>query len=242
MGAGTRGFSMQARLLTGLSALIASGFLMQGAALAQGAKPPPKAPEWSTVTKEAAPGAREFDARQLELIRKVTAYFNQMGDMKGLFLQIGPDGKKLRGKIYIKRPSFFRFEYNLPSRQLIISDGTSMAIQDLDLKTDDRYSLDKTIFRIVLRNEVDLARDARILDVGETETRYFLTMQDKDPNAPGRLKLLLTKRPAMELREWISTDSQGLDTHVELVDFGKAENLDKKLFEPPQVFIDKLKQ
>jgi outer membrane lipoprotein-sorting protein len=232
---------MRARLLTGVSALIASGALMQGAALAQGPKAPPATQEWQTVTKDTG-GEREFDAKQRELIRKVTAYFNQMGDMKGLFVQTSPDGKKLRGKIYIKRPSFFRFEYNLPSRQLIISDGQNMAIQDLDLKTDDRYGLDKTVFRIVLRNEVDLARDARILDAGETDTRFFLTMQDKDPNTPGRLKLLLTKKPAMELKEWISTDSQGLDTHVELTEFGKADNLDPKLFVPPQVFIDKLKQ
>jgi outer membrane lipoprotein-sorting protein len=236
---------MQARLLAGVSALIASGVLLQGAALAQGAKPPPKAatPDWSqTVTKEPAAGEREFDAKQLDLIRKITAYFNKMGDMEGRFMQTSPDGKKLRGKIYIKRPSFFRFEYSPPSRQLIISDGTNMAVQDLDIKTDDRYSLDRTVFRIVLRDEVDLMRDARVLDAGETETRFFLTMQDKDPNTPGRLKLLLTKKPAMELKEWISTDSQGLDTHVDLSEFAKAENLDPKLFVPPQVFIEKLKQ
>jgi outer membrane lipoprotein-sorting protein len=235
---------MQARRLAGVSALIASGVLLQGAALGQGVKAPPQAtPEWKqSVTKEPAAGEREFDPKQLDLIRKVTAYFNQMNDMEGRFVQTSPDGKKLRGKIYIKRPSFFRFEYNLPSRQLIISDGQHMVIQDLDLKTDDRYSLDKTVFRIVLRNEVDLLRDARVLDAGETETRFFLTMQDKDPNTPGRLKLLLTRRPAMELKEWISTDSQGLDTHVELTEFAKAEKLDKKLFDPPQVFIEKLRQ
>jgi outer membrane lipoprotein-sorting protein len=215
---------------------------MQGAALAQGAKPPPKAPEWSTVTKEAAPGAREFDARQLELIRKVTAYFNQMGDMKGTFVQTGADHKKLRGKIYVKRPSFFRFEYNLPSRQLIISDGSMMAIQDHDLKTDDRWTLDKTPFRIVLRKDVDLLRDARVLDVGETDTRIFVSLQDKDPNTPGRLKLLMSKKPTVELKEWITTDSQGLETHVELTEFAKVEDLDPKLFVPPPVFLQKLHQ
>ena len=235
---------MQARLLTGVSALIAAGVLVQGAAFAQSAKAPPQAtPEWNqTVTKEPPAGGREFDAKQLDLVRKVTGYFNQMSDMKGLFVQTGPDSKKMRGKIYIKRPSYFRFEYNLPSRQLIISDGNMMSIQDLDLKTDDRWSLDKTVFRIVLRNEVDLLRDARVLDVGETETRLFLSLQDKDPNTSGRLKLLLSRKPAVELKEWISTDSQGLDTHVELTEFTKVENLDPKLFVPPQVFVHKLQQ
>ena len=91
-----------------------------------------------------------------------------------------------------------------------------MIIQDLDLKTDDRWALDKTPFRLVLRKDVDLQRDARILDVGETDTRIYVSLQDKDPNTPGRLKLLLSRKPTMELKEWITTDSQGLDTHVEL--------------------------
>lgn len=235
---------MHARLLTRVAALIATGVVFQGAALAQAAKAPPAAPEWNqTITKEPpAGGGREFDAKQLALIEKVTAYFNQMGDMKGTFMQTSPDGKKLRGIIYVKRPSSFRFEYNKPSRQLIISDGQYMAIQDHDLKTDERWSLDKTPFRIVLRKDVDLQRDARILDVGETDNRIYVSLQDKDPNTPGRLKLLLSKRPSFELKEWITTDSQGLDTHVELTEFAPAENLDAQLFKPPPVTLEKLQR
>jgi outer membrane lipoprotein-sorting protein len=163
-----------------------------------------------------------------------------MSDMKGTFLQTSADGKKLRGGIYIKRPCSFRFEYNRPSRQLVISDCQYMAIQDHDLKTDERWSLDKTPFRIVLKKDVDLLRDARILDVGETDTRIYVTLQDKDPNTPGRLKLLLSKRAPVELKEWITTDSQGLDTHVELTEFVLADNLDPKLFVPPPVYLEKL--
>jgi outer membrane lipoprotein-sorting protein len=237
---------MQARLLTRVSALIAAGALLQGAAFAQTAKAPQQVtPEWNqntTVTKEPVPGQREFDPKQQELIQKLSAYFNAMGDMKGTFMQTSADKKRLRGKIYLKRPNFFRFEYNLPSRQLIISDGQMMAVVDLDLKTDDRWHLDRTPFRVLLRKEVDLLRDAQVLDVGETDTRFYITLQDKDPKAAGRLKLLLIKEPAVELKEWITTDSQGLDTLVELTEFAKAENLDPKLFVPPPVFIDKLQQ
>ena len=223
--------------------MIATGVVFQGAALAQTAKAPPASPEWSqTITKEPPAGGRDFDAKQLALIQKATVYFNQMGDMKGTFMQTSPDGKKLRGTIYVKRPSSFRFEYNRPSRQLIISDGQYMIIQDHDLKTDERWSLDKTPFRLVLRKDVDLQRDARILDVGETDTRIYVSLQDKDPNTPGRLKLLLSKRPAVELKEWITSDSQGLDTHVELIDFVRADDLDPKLFVPPPVALQKLHQ
>lgn len=231
---------MQARSWMRVAALVAVGAGLGTAAVAQTAKAP-ATPEWSqTVTKEPAPG--EFDSKQVDLVQKLTAYFNEMGDMKGDFQQVSPDGKRLRGTIYVKRPSSFRFEYKRPSRQLIISDGRSMIIQDLDLKTDDRWGLEKTPFRIILRKDVDLMRDARILEVSDTEDRIQVLLQDKEPNAVGRLKLLFQKTPALELKEWISIDSQGLETKVELSDFAKADNLDEKLFVPPQIMLDKLKQ
>ena len=118
-------------------------------------------PNWNqTVTKEPACVGQEFDAKQIDLIQKVTNYFNQMGDMKGTFVQISADDKRMRGKFYFKRPGQFRFEYNLPSRQVVVSDGKYLAIQDHDLKTDDRYGLDQTPFRVLLRKDVDLLKDA----------------------------------------------------------------------------------
>ncbi len=234
---------MQARSWMRVTALLAMGAGLGTAATAQSAAKAPATPEWSqTVTKEPVAPAGELDAKQFELVQKLTAYFNEMGDMKGDFQQISPDGKRLRGKIYVKRPSFFRFEYNRPSRQLIISDSKNMVITDLDLKTEDRWGLDKTPFRIILRKDVDLSRDAKILEVGESEDRIYIGLQDKEPGTVGRLKLLFQKTPAIELKEWVTTDSQGLDTKVELVEFAKVDNLDPKLFEPPQVFLEKLQR
>jgi outer membrane lipoprotein-sorting protein len=233
---------MQARLMARLVLVAATGIVLGVPSLAQSAKTPP--PSWNaTVTKE-QPGvtAQAFDAKQTELIGKVTAYFNEMGDMKGMFVQTSADNKRLRGKFFVKRPTFFRFEYNPPSRQLIVSDGTYMAIQDHDLKTDDRYGLDRTPFRILLRKDVDLMRDARILEVGEEGDRIVLALQDKNPDTVGRIKLYLSQKPALELKEWVTTDSQGLDTRVELTEFAKAEDLDPKLFVPPPVTLQRLQQ
>ncbi|MBX9591357.1 MAG: outer membrane lipoprotein carrier protein LolA [Hyphomonadaceae bacterium] len=224
-------------------ALVAAAAALAGTALAQGAKAPLQAPSWNqTVTKEAEVAGQEFDAKQMEIIQRVTAYFNQMGDMKGNFHQVTADNKRLRGKFYIKRPGQFRFEYNLPSKQIIVSDGKYLIIEDHDLKTDTRWGLDQTPFRVLLRKDVDLVRDARILEVGETDDRIVLALQDKSPDTPGRIKLFLLKKPAVELKEWITTDAQGMDTRVELQDFGKAENLDPKLFVPSSVTLQKFQQ
>jgi outer membrane lipoprotein-sorting protein len=219
---------------------LAASFAVAASAVAQGTKsPPPANPNWNqTITKDGE--GQEFDAKQLALIQKVTGYFNQLGDMKGNFVQLSPDNKRLRGKFYLKRPGQFRFEYNLPSKQLIISDGKYLSIQDLDLKTEDRWGLDQTPFRVLLRKDVDLLRDARILEVGEADDKIVIALQDKSPDTVGKIKLFLQKSPALELKEWITTDAQGLDTRVELFEFAKADNLDPKLFVPSSVALQKV--
>lgn len=233
---------MQSRLQVACVAVL--GAVMAAPTLAQSAKaPPPGDSTWSqTITKAPAVEGQELNPKQVEIVKAVNAYFNQMSEMKGLFVQISADNKRLRGKVYVKRPGQFRFEYNLPSRQLIISDGKYLAIQDHDLKTDDRPSLDNTPFRVLLRNDVDLLRDARILEVGDTGDRIFLALQDKNPDTVGRIKLYLQKKPELELKEWITTDSQGLETRVELPEFSKVEGLDPNLFVPPPIALQKLQQ
>ena len=218
---------------------LAATLAVAASAVAQGTKPPPPAnPNWNqTVSKEGE--GQELDAKQMALIQKVSQYFNQLGDMKGNFVQLSPDNKRLRGKFYLKRPGQFRFEYNLPSKQLIISDGKYLSIQDLDLKTEDRWGLDQTPFRVLLRKDVDLLRDARILEATEIDDKIVIALQDKSPDTVGKIKLYLQKSPTVELKEWITTDAQGLDTRVELFEFGKADNLDPKLFVPSSVALQK---
>ena len=120
---------MHARHPVHLALMAFVGVALVGTAWAQGAKSPPQPqPNWNqTVTKEPDASGQEFDPKQMELIQKVTNYFNQMGDMKGNFVQISADNKRMRGKFYIKRPGQFRFEYNLPSKQIVVSDGKYLA-------------------------------------------------------------------------------------------------------------------
>jgi outer membrane lipoprotein-sorting protein len=198
---------------------------------------------WSgTVKREAAITGEEYSKAQMELIKKVTTYFNEMSEIKGLFVQTSADNKRMRGKFYVKRPGRFRFDYNLPSRLVILSDGQYMAIQDLDMKTDDRVELDRTPFRVLLRKDVDLLRDAQILEVQEVDDVVVLALQDRNPDNAGRIKLFLQKKSGLELKEWITTDAQGLDTRVELTEVNKAEGLNPELFKPANMIFQKQQQ
>ena len=184
--------------------------------------------------------AKVFDANQIATIKKVTDYFNALNNLKGVFQQTNPDGKKMRGAVLVKKPGRFRFDYNKPSQQIVVSDGKMLAIQDLDGNADDRYELDNTPFRMLLKKDVDLLRDARILEVQEAEDLIIMTVMDKSPDAPGKIKLFFSVKPALELKEWVTTDAQNLDTRVELSAINRTDEIDAAKFDIKSVALNKL--
>jgi len=171
-----------------------------------------------------------LDEKQTEVIKKISGYFGKLENLKGSFVQTGADKKRMRGKFFVKRPGRFRFDYALPSKQVIVSDGEYLAVQDLDINTEDRVALDQTAFRLLLRKDVDLIRDARILEVQSADDLVVVALQDKSPDAPGRIKLFFSAKPELQLKEWVTTDAQGLDTTIEVSDLSTTEQLDATMF------------
>jgi outer membrane lipoprotein-sorting protein len=128
------------------------------------------------------------------------------------------------------RPGRFRFDYARPSRQVVISDGRYLAIQDHDLNNEDRVALDDTPFRLLLRSDVNLLRDAKIMEVQQSDDLIVVGLEDKNPNSPGQIRLFMTTKPKLELKEWVTRDAQGLKTRVEVSDLAKSVELDSDLF------------
>lgn len=215
-------------------------------AVGQDAKKPAANPAGQGWSGQVQPGAgtdaKVLDQKQMAAIKKVTDYFNSLNNLKAVFQQTNPDGKRLRGKLAVKKPGRFRFDYNLPSKQIVVSDGKMLAIQDSDVNSDDRYELDNTPFRMLLKNNVDLIRDARILDVQEADDLIILSVMDKSPDAPGKIKLFFSVKPALELKEWVTTDAQNLDTRVELSGVNRADEVDAALFDIKSVAIENLQK
>jgi len=235
----------------GAACLLALISAAGGQAWAQDAKAAPPAgangaaanPGWAgTVTAEPDPNATSITAEQTAAVQKVSTYFKELANLKGIFLQTDPDRKQMRGRFYVKRPGRFRFDYGSPSKKVIISDGRWLAIQDHDINSEDVYELDNTPFRLLLGDDVDLLRDARILDVQEAEDLIILTMQDKSPDAPGRITLFMTKQPVLDLKEWVTVDAQGLETRVELSNLDKSEDIDPALFKRENITLKKFQQ
>jgi outer membrane lipoprotein-sorting protein len=228
-----------------LTVFLASTYLATSAASAQDAKRSVSANPLTTgVSGQEAQTTRlagELNSREIELVDKVSAYFNQMSSLKGEFVQTSAGGSRLRGKFYVKRPGRFRLDYARPSRLVVVSDGRHVAIQDHDLKTDDRWDLDQTPFGTLLRQDVNLLRDARIFDVQETEDTIVIAFEDKNQLASGPLKMFLAKKPALELRKWMTKDLRGLDTLVELSSVARADDFEPDFFKPASMAADRLR-
>lgn len=176
-----------------------------------------------------------LDDSQTKVVKTVSDYFADLKDLKGVFVQTGSDKKRMRGNFFVKRPGRFRFDYARPSRQIIISDGNYLAIQDLDLNNEDRVALDQTPFRLLLRKDVDLLRDARITEVQHSDDLIVLGLQDKSPDTPGKIKLFLATKPELALKEWVTTDAQGQDTRIEVSNLVKSDEIDVNIFKIQQL-------
>ena len=222
----------QAALAT-LLALGALGFVGGAQVNAQQATAMAPAPAASTGT---------LDDKQTAALKEVSKYFNDLKQLKGAFNQTNADGKKMRGKFYIKQPGKFRFDYGSGSKMIIVSDGKNLSVQDLDLKTDSSWELDRTPFRLLLRKDVDLLRDAAVLEVQDVDDLIIVSIQDKSPETPGRIKLFLGKKPALELKEWVTTDAQGIDTRIEIADLNRTEEVASDLFTPQSPVLQKIQQ
>lgn len=147
-------------------------------------------------------------------IDRVSTYMSSLTDMEGNFLQVGPDGSLAEGKFYLRRPGRLRFEYTPPEKMLVVADGTWVAVKD-GYSATQRYPLGATPLGLLLEDHVDLAKEVKILGVERQPGALRIKLADKSGNAPGDITLVFDE-PGLQLRQWVVTDAQGLQTTVAL--------------------------
>lgn len=201
-------------------------------------------------TTESAPGTatetqQPLDAQppivltpdQIRLLGKINTYLNSLIHLQGRFVQTDHRNEEKRGRFYVRRPGRLRFDYSAPSKLRIVSDGQYLSIEDHDLMTVDKFPLDATPIQLLLGEDVDLTRDAVILDMRQDDTAAVIVLKDKSGNSPGQLQLYF-KRPELELYEWIITDAQGLDTRIQLADLVAGNEKSEEFFQASDIELE----
>jgi outer membrane lipoprotein-sorting protein len=186
--------------------------------------------QWQTGVAQPPRGAPAVQESELAIVAKVNDYFNKLTELEGAFVQTDPDNKQKRGRFYFARPGKMRFDYSVPSSLKVISDGRYLAIEDHDMNTSDRYPLDVTPFKVLMSENVDLARDGKITNVEQGPDTIILTVEDKDGESSGRIRLFFSQ-PDMSLQQWIITDAQGLDTRIEVSNLEQNKQVSENFFE-----------
>jgi outer membrane lipoprotein-sorting protein len=202
-------------------------------------EPEPEAEEAPARAQQPAPAqpAAASQSSQAEAIESVNSYFNSITHLQGTFVQVDANDDRTRGRFYVQRPGRIRFDYVAPSALRIVADGRNLSIEDLDLKTVDTYPLEKTPFRMLLAKQVDLVRDARVVNVEQTATELKVTLSDRARDS-GDITLVFDRSGAsLRLKEWVIDDAQGLKTRITVSNLTEGKALSADFFRPtPMTF------
>ncbi|WP_244427074.1 outer-membrane lipoprotein carrier protein LolA [Methyloferula stellata] len=163
-------------------------------------------------------------------IQKANAYFSSNATMIGDFVQIGGDGRRSEGKIYVQRPGKLRFEYALPATLEIVADGMSVAVVDRKLGTKDVYFINQTPLKFLLKDQIDLSRDAQVVSVTSDPNVVSILIEDKSTFGGTSFIKLMFDPVKFTLKQWQITDPQGYETLVSLFNVDLTKKPDPWLF------------
>lgn len=208
-----------------------ASLLLIGAATAQNApmqlQPILPKPAKPSAVAPVAPGGK-ISAR--EAVAKANAFFNGQTAFSAEFVQLAASGRRTEGELYVQKPGKMHFEYAAPAALQIISDGSSVAVRDKKLQTQDMYFIAQTPLKFLLSNNLDLSKDTKVLDVQSDDQHVAILIEDKATlGGTSRIKLIFDPS-TFELKQWVVTDAQGADTVVSLFNVDNSSKPDPELF------------
>ncbi|MEL8056301.1 MAG: outer-membrane lipoprotein carrier protein LolA [Pseudomonadota bacterium] len=147
----------------------------------------------------------------------------------GRFTQANADGSLYTGEFALSRPGKLRFDYDDPVPVLIVSDGTTVAMEDRDLETVDRIPLGTTPLGLILDDDLQLTDDIVVNSVIERDATFEITVEDASGEMPGTLTMLFDKAENA-LTGWRAVDAEFNTTRVSLIDVKTNTRINPRQF------------
>jgi len=176
-----------------------------------------------------APARAALSPDDKALVDKAAAYLESLNQDKGRFTQTDPHGNVSQGELYLKRPGMIRFQYDPPSRLVVVSDGKRVKVADPRLKTVNSYPLSATPLSVFLSQHIRLDRGVVVDQVIRT-TYGFEIVAHQGKLRDGTLAMVFAEKPTMRLMEWTVQDAQGGRTRVQVPDLQPTQGLSDLLF------------
>ena len=174
--------------------------------------------------------ATAFDAKQQNLLDRISLYLSSVQTLVGTFVQIGPDGARTTGSFYIQKPGKVRFAYNSPSPIDVVADGSYVVVRNRDLDTQDLWRLSQTPLRYLLADHIDLLHDTNVVSVS-TDDKFATVVVEENQVMVGTSRVsIMFDAKDLTLKQWTVTDPQGLNTTVAVFNLDPTKKPDPDMF------------
>ena len=209
-----------------LIASLSTAALIFSAPLTAGLKQVPVSP---AVTSPAQAASTLSAAERKKILKEASSALANVKTARGKFEQYSPDGSFSTGQFAMSRPGKVRFDYDDPVPLVLVSDGTTVAMQDSELETTDRVPLASTPLSLLLSDKLDFENQAEVTDVRRTDDKTNITLRDKSGEMDGTLTVILDNKDNA-LTGWRTVDSSGGRTSVLLSGVETGAKLNPRLF------------
>lgn len=171
------------------------------------------------------------------LLAEIEAYLNGITTLRARFTQLAPSGAMSTGVLYLHRPGRMRFDYDPPSKILLIATDWRLVFVDGSIRQVNTVPLRQTPLGFLLDTEVSLEDEVEVTGLRAGGGEIAVTVVRRGEADQGQVTLYLGRQP-VELRRWTVTDPQGLVTTVILDSLETGITLDQDLFRfrDPEVF------
>lgn len=182
------------------------------------------------VAPPAAGQAAALSADDKANVDRALKYLNDISTLRARFVQISSNGAYAEGQVLVERPGRMRFDYDPPVPALLIANGLELLFYDRELQEASFLPLWETPLWFLLRKEVKLSSELRVVDVVHDLGALRLVLRDAETPDAGSVTLVFSDRP-LSLRKWELIDAQGVATEVSLVNPQFGVEIDPKAFD-----------
>jgi outer membrane lipoprotein-sorting protein len=174
--------------------------------------------------------ASKFDAKQQNLLDRISLYLSSVQTLVGSFVQVGPDGARTQGTFYIQKPGKVRFAYNPPSPIDVVADGSYVVVRNRDLDTQDLWRLSQTPLRYLLAEHIDLLHDTDVVSVSADDKFATVVIEESQIMVGTSRLAIMFDAKDLTLKQWTVTDPQGLNTTVAVFNLDPTKKPDPTNF------------
>jgi len=164
-----------------------------------------------------------------KLLNQIENYLNQFDNISSQFIQSSSISSQETGVILISKPGKLRIEYKKDNKLLIVADGKWLHYFDTDLNEIQSVIIEKSPAWILLKKNIDLKNDFNIKKLEKKSGRITLTLVDKNFENIEKIELIFSANP-IELKKWIVTDNQEIETTVGLLNIKRKKKFSPKTF------------